>query len=148
MNNSEKTIITVQAEINATVEEVWKLWTTPADIVKWNAASDDWHTPWAENNLEPRGRFTYRMQARDQSAGFDFSGIYENIVDRQRIEYVIDDGRKVKIVFSAYGETTHVVESFEAERMHSPELQRQGWQAILDNFKKYCETNSVKKGHS
>lgn len=141
MELKEKTIITVQVKINAPVEIVWKLWTTSENIVKWNNASDDWHTTQSENDLRTGGKFLSRMEAKDGSAGFDFVGVYEKVKTNELIEYVIDDGRKVKIDFTSKGNKTKIVETFEAESIHSIEMQRGGWQSILDNFKKYAEKN-------
>jgi len=139
METKEKTIITVQTRIKAPVERVWKLWTMPKDIVKWNNASDDWHTPRAENDLRAGGIFNFRMEAKDGSTGFDFGGVYKTVKTNQLIEYTIGDGRKVRIDFTDSGNETKVVETFEAENVYSIEQQRNGWQAILDNFKKYAE---------
>jgi uncharacterized protein YndB with AHSA1/START domain len=120
---------------------VWKFWTTPADIVKWNNASEDWHTPHAENDLRVGGKFNYRMEAKDGSMGFDFWGIYDKIVINQLIEYTTGDDRKVKIVFTNLDHKTEVVETFESESENSVEMQHDGWQAILDNFKKHAESH-------
>lgn len=139
MEPTNKIIITVQAIINAPVEIVWKNWTTPEDVVNWNYASEDWHSTRAENDLRVGGKFNYRMEAKDRSIGFDFEGVYDNIINKQQIDYTLGDGRIVKITFSDRGDTTEVVESFEAEEINSIELQRGGWQAILNNFKKYVE---------
>lgn len=132
-------VIAVRSEIYAPIERVWKCWTTPADIVQWNHASEDWHSPQAENDLRVGGRFCCRMEAKDGSMGFDFSGVYDDVVIHKRIHYTLDDGRRVLIEFTAAREHTVVIESFEAENTHPAELQRDGWQAILDNFKKYVE---------
>jgi uncharacterized protein YndB with AHSA1/START domain len=139
MNSTEKIVITVQASINLPLALVWKYWTTPEDIVHWNNASDDWHTPWAENDLRPGGKFTYRMEAKDGSFGFDFWGIYDKVILYEQIESVLGDGRKLNLLFSSDEQGTRVAESFEAEETNPVELQRNGWQAILDNFKKYAE---------
>lgn len=136
---SEKTIITVQTIVNAPLEKVWKLWTDPKHIVSWNNASDDWHTPHAENDLRAGGKFLARMEAKDGSFGFDFSGVYTKVEPQKQIEYTLDDGREVKISFVSDGNETTVFEQFEAEQENSMELQQAGWQAILDNFKKYPE---------
>jgi uncharacterized protein YndB with AHSA1/START domain len=141
METKEKTTITVHAKIDAPVDVVWKFWTTPEDIVKWNNASDDWHTTRAENDLRIGGKFLSRMEAKDGSMGFDFEGIYEAVKKNGHIEYSIADGRKVRIVFMAKGNETQITESFDAENINSVEQQRSGWQAILDNFKKYVEIN-------
>ncbi|HUC80700.1 MAG TPA: SRPBCC family protein [Flavisolibacter sp.] len=136
---TEKTTITIAATVNLPVEKVWNLFTKPEHIVHWNNASDDWHSPKAENDLRDGGRFSYRMEARDGSMSFDFMGEYTKVVPHQEIEYVLGDGRKVNVWFTADGNTTHIKENFEAETMHSEEMQRAGWQAILDNFKRYAE---------
>jgi uncharacterized protein YndB with AHSA1/START domain len=139
METKEKTVITVQAIINATVVKVWECWTKPEHIIHWNNASADWHTPRAENDLRPGGRFVARMEARDGSMGFDFGGVYDQVKPHELIAYTLDDARKVTVLFHADGNTTHIKESFEAEDMNSIELQKTGWQAIVDNFKKYTE---------
>jgi uncharacterized protein YndB with AHSA1/START domain len=139
---TEKTKITVETTIKAPVEKVWKLWTSPEHIVKWNNASPDWHTPKAENDVKAGGKFNIRMEAKDGSSGFDFSGVYDVVKPFERIEYTMGDGRKVKITFTTTGNTTKVIETFEAETENSIEMQKNGWQSILDNFKKYSETNS------
>jgi uncharacterized protein YndB with AHSA1/START domain len=141
METIKKSIITVKTKLNAPIETVWKSWTTPGDIVKWNNASDDWYTPKAENDLKPGGKFNYRMEAKDGSICFDFGGIYESVVKYKKIDYTIGDGRKVRIGFSASGNKTEIIETFEAENINSIELQKTGWQSILDNFKKYVEAN-------
>jgi uncharacterized protein YndB with AHSA1/START domain len=140
MTAIEKPIITVETSINATVNKVWNLWTEPKHIIHWNNASEEWHTPRAENDLRTGGKFMSRMEAKDHSVGFDFTGEYGNIEPLRRIEYTIADGRKVQISFASDRNTTTLTESFEAEDTNPPELQKQGWQAILDNFKKYAET--------
>jgi uncharacterized protein YndB with AHSA1/START domain len=142
METQEKTIITVENTINAPVEKVWEFWTKPEHITKWNNASDDWHTPWVKADLREGGSFVARMEAKDGSMGFDFGGVYDVLRPNEYIEYTIGDGRKVKVNFSEQGNTTQVVENFEAEDTHSIEMQRGGWQAILDNFKKYTEAGS------
>ena len=141
METQNKTVITVENIINAPVEKVWDYWTKPVHITKWNNASDDWHTSHAENDLRVGGHFVSRMEAKDGSMGFDFSGIYDAVRNKEYIEYTIADGRKVKIFFSAQGNSTKVVESFESENTNSIDLQQGGWQAILDNFKKYTEAD-------
>ena len=136
-----KQAITVETTVNAPVEKVWKSWNTPADIMLWNNASDDWHTPFAENDLRVGGKFLSRMEAKDGSFGFDFGGIYDEVQENGLIAYTIDDGRKVTIRFSGKNNETKIVETFEAENMNSIEIQRGGWQTILDNFKKYTESH-------
>lgn len=140
--DTKKTII-VQVTISAPIEKVWKLWTTPEHITKWNNASDDWHTPRAENDFRVGGKFLYRMEAKDGSFGFDFVGVYDEITRNEEIAYTIEDGRKVNVTFTKNNDAeTKVVETFEAESTNSHEMQRVGWQAILDNFKKYVETSN------
>lgn len=141
MDKNEKIKITVSATIKAPVSLVWKRWTSPEDIVIWNSASEDWHTPMAENDLRVGGKFRSRMEARDGSMGFDFEGIYEKVKFHELIEYEIADGRKVSVVFKDHGSETDIVETFEAEGVNSVELQRAGWQSIMDTFKKYAEQN-------
>ena len=141
METQEKTIITIESTVNAPVEKVWEYWVKPEHITKWNYASDDWHSPWAKADFREGGNFSARMEAKDGSFGFDFGGVYDIIRKNEYIESTLGDGRKVKVTFSAAGNKTKVVESFEAENTNSVELQKGGWQAILDNFKKYTETN-------
>ena len=136
----ETKTITIETIVKAPLDKVWELWTAPEHVTKWNNASDDWHTPHAENDLRVGGRFAVRMEARDGSMGFDFGGVYSDVKVNKQISYAMDDGRKVKVVFSENGDETTVTETFEAESENSPELQRDGWQAILDNFKKYAES--------
>jgi uncharacterized protein YndB with AHSA1/START domain len=135
-------MITVENTVKAPVEKVWQYWTLPEHITKWNNASDDWHTPFAENDLRVGGKFLSRMEAKDGSFGFDFWGLYDEIKRNEVIASTLGDGRKMKVSFSPAGEGTRVVETFEAERTNPIEMQKGGWQAILDNFKKYVELNS------
>jgi len=139
MTTMEKTQITVEATVNAPVEKVWKFWSAPEHITKWCNASDDWHAPHAENDLRTGGKFLTRMEAKDKSFGFDFGGVYDNVTPHKNIEYTMGDGRKVKVTFAGNGNTTRVVETFEAESQNPVEMQKGGWQAILNNFKKYTE---------
>jgi len=134
------TKITVETTVNAPIEKVWETWTRPEHIVKWNYASDDWHSPWAKADFREGGNFSARMEAKDGSMGFDFGGVYDVIKENEYIEYTIGDGRKVQVTFINQGTSTRVVETFEAENTHPIELQKGGWQAILDNFKKYTES--------
>jgi uncharacterized protein YndB with AHSA1/START domain len=136
-----KTIITIDAIVNAPVEKVWKFWTETGHITKWNFASDDWHSPYAENDLKVGGKFLSRMEAKDGSFGFDFGGIYDEVKVHELIAYTLGDGRNVKINFSSEGNATKIVTNFEAENVNTIEMQRGGWQSILNNFKKYTETN-------
>jgi len=141
MITTEKTIITVEAIINAPVEKVWQCWTDPRHIVHWNYASDDWHTSRAENDLREGGKFSFRMESRDGSQGFDYSGKHTKIVSQKLIESTLDDDRKVSVSFVQNGNVTRVRENFEAEHTNTIELQQSGWQAILNNFKKYVEAS-------
>ncbi len=141
METIEKTAITVETVVKAPVEKVWAYWSAPEHITRWAFASDDWHAPHAENDLRKDGKFKTTMAAKDGSFSFDFGGVYTNVVPNKVIEYVIDDGRKVKIVFSENGHETKVTETFDPENTNPIEMQRGGWQAILDNFKKYTEAN-------
>lgn len=134
-------MITIQATVNAPIEKVWKLWTGPEHITKWNSASDDWHTPKAENDLRVGGKFLSRMEAKDGSMGFDFTGIYDAVEKNKLIAYTMEDGRKCKTLFEANGNETKIITAFDAEKENSEELQRSGWQAILNSFKMYCEGN-------
>ena len=140
METQQKTVITVASEINAPVAKVWEYWTNPDHITKWNFAADDWHSPWAKNDLRVGGSFSARMEAKDGSFGFDFGGTYDAIKENEYIEYTLGDGRKVKVFFQSKGDSTTVTESFEAETTHSEDMQKTGWQAIMDNFKKYVES--------
>jgi uncharacterized protein YndB with AHSA1/START domain len=141
MATQDKQVLTVENTINAPVEKVWEYWTKPEHIIRWSTPSDDWHTPRAENDLKAGGNFLSRMEAKDGSVGFDFGGVYDAVTKNEYIEYTIGDGRKVKIIFKSDGNKTKITESFEAENTHSIEMQQGGWQAILDNFKKYTEGN-------
>lgn len=138
--NSEKTSITIDTLVNAPLSKVWDCWTEPGDITHWNNASPNWHCPRAENNLTVGGTFSARMESVDGSQGFDFGGTYTEVIPLERIAYVLGDDRKVEVTFSQQGEQVHVVETFDAESTNSVELQRGGWQSILDNFKKYVES--------
>lgn len=140
MDKNAKTLVTVETVVNAPIETVWKKWTNPDDIVKWNNASDDWHTTRAENDLKVGGKFLSRMEAKDGSMGFDFSGTYDTIKPDELIEYTADDNRKVKISFSDADDKTKIIEVFEAENENPIAMQQSGWQSILDNFKKYTES--------
>lgn len=140
METSGKIIITVEAIINAPINQVWKYWTSPEDIIQWNTASEDWHTTRAENDLRIGGSFISRMEAKDGSFGFDFTGQYIEVKTHELIVYTIIDGRKVHISFNPIGNSTSVIESFEAEDENSVELQKNGWLSILDSFKRYVES--------
>ena len=135
-----KNNITIETIVKAPVEKVWESWTNPNHIMQWNNASEDWHITKAENDLRVGGNFMSRIETKDGSFGFDFGGTYDEVKPNQLIEYTIGDGRKVKITFSENGNETKVVETFETENTNPIEMQRSGWQSILDNFKKYTES--------
>lgn len=141
MQTMTKKAITVQATVNAPIEKVWKFWNEPEHITQWAFASPDWHAPKAENDLRVDGTFSTTMAAKDGSFSFDFGGVYTKVENHKAIEYTLGDGRKVKISFSAEGNQTNVVETFDPEDQNPEEMQRGGWQAILDNFKAYAEKN-------
>lgn len=133
--------ITISAKVKAPAEKVWELWTSPEHITKWNAASDDWHTPRAENDLRVGGRFLSRMEAKDGSFGFDFTGTYDEVEPLKRIAYTMEDGRRAIIDFNENQGVIEIITVFDAETQNSIDMQRAGWQAILDNFKRYAESN-------
>jgi uncharacterized protein YndB with AHSA1/START domain len=139
MSTFEK--ITIEATIHTPISTIWDYWNTPGHVTKWNNASPDWHTPTAENDFTVGGKFLYRMEAKDGSVGFDFWGHYDTIMPYTQIAYTMGDSRKVDILFIPDGEATKIVMTFEAETENPIEMQRGGWQAILDNFKVYAEEN-------
>ena len=138
---SESVSITVEAIVLAPIDKVWKFWTEPKHIIQWNHATDEWHCPKAENNLQVGGKFSYTMAAKDESFSFNFWGNYDLIKTNEQIDITMGDGRKWTIQFSKIGNETKIVEVFEAEKENTIELQRNGWQAILLNFKNYTEAN-------
>jgi uncharacterized protein YndB with AHSA1/START domain len=133
--------IQIESLILAPVEVVWQYFTDPEHIVHWNNASPDWHTPKAENNLHVGGKFSYIMAAKDESFSFDFWGIYDIVEENKRLNYTLGDGRKVSVEFSSMGDDTLIIEIFEPESQNPTDIQKFGWQSILDNFKKYVEEN-------
>lgn len=135
----EKNTITVETIVNAPLHKVWEYWNTPEHIVHWAFASDDWEAPTAENDFREGGKFTTTMAAKNKSECFDFTGIYTTIIEHELIEYDMEDGRHVKVVFTELPEGIKITETFDPENENSDELQRSGWQAILGNFKKYIE---------
>lgn len=137
-----KNKITVRATILADAASVWTFYTAPEHITKWNFADDSWHCPFAENDMRPRGKYRARMEAKDGSFGFDFEAVYEDVIDGRSFTYTMTDGRQVVALFEDLGDGTGLSVSFDAENQNSEEMQRSGWQAILDNFKKYAEENS------
>ncbi len=132
--------ITVQATINAPIQKVWDYWTLPEHITKWNYASDDWGCPKAENDLQVGGAFSSTMAAKDGSISFDFAGTYTEVVPLQILTYSFGD-RTAKVVFEQEGDRVRVTETFDPEQQNPIEMQRDGWQSILNNFKKYVENN-------
>ncbi len=142
MDTMQQPPVKIQADVAAPVQKVWEFWNEPQHITQWNCASDDWHSPRAENDLREGGSFSIRMEAKDGSFGFDFGGIYDVVRKEEYIEYTMSDGRKVTVTFKAEGNSTHIDENFEPETSNPVEMQRQGWQAILDNFRKYAEANA------
>jgi uncharacterized protein YndB with AHSA1/START domain len=134
------TKITVESHVAAPLQEVWRAWNTPDDIKQWNAASDDWHTTKSAVDLRVGGAFSSRMEAKDGSMGFDFAGTYTKVVEHKLIESSFGD-RVLLVEFIAGQGGVTVRETFDAESTHSVEQQRQGWQAILNNFKKHVESN-------
>lgn len=133
------TKLTVKTTVHAPVEKVWECWTDPKHIVHWNNASDDWHSPYAQNDLRTGGKFLFRMEAKDGSSGFDFSGVYDEVQPCKVISFAMGDGRKVKTVFADQAGKTEITETFDAESVYPIAQQQSGWQAILDNFKRYTE---------
>lgn len=140
METKDKTTITVETTVQQPVEKVWKFFTTPKHITQWNFAHESWQCPSAANDVQPGGRLNWRMEAKDGSMGFDYTGTYEQVVPHKSLVYKIDDGRQVAVTFDSEGDKTKVTEVFEVEDTNTIELQRNGWQAILDNFKKYAES--------
>ena len=142
MATDRETNITVQTTVPISIEEVWKIWTRPEHIVNWNFASNEWHCPEAKNDLKPNGKFCWRMEAKDGSMGFDYSGVYQMIDPEKKIVKKLDDGRLVKIEFTETENGVNITEIFEVEDQNSIDLQKKGWQAILDNFKAYVLTKN------
>ncbi|SER64683.1 SRPBCC family protein [Pedobacter rhizosphaerae] len=139
METAKTISITVSATVNAAVSKVWEFWSEPEHITQWTNASDDWHAPYGDNDLRKDGKFKTTMAAKDGSMSFDFEGIYSNVVVNELIEYGMADGRKVSVQFKGNGDTTEIIETFDAENTNPVEMQKEGWQAILNNFKKYVE---------
>ena len=137
---TEKTKITVQVIVNTKMKKAWDGWNNPKHIVNWCFASPDWHCPKAENDLQPGGNFVTRMEAKDGSFGFDFGGVYQEVENQKFISYIMDDGRAVSIEFSETADGILIRETFEAEDSNPIEMQRDGWQAIMNNYKTYTES--------
>ena len=137
--NAEK--ITVQATISAGRKKVWEYYSNPEHITNWNFASEDWKCPAASNDMRIGGKYSARMEAKDGSFGFDFVAVYEDIIEGEKFTYAMTDGRKATVIFNILDDKTEVSVTFDAETENTIEMQRDGWQAILNNFKKYTETN-------
>jgi uncharacterized protein YndB with AHSA1/START domain len=136
--------ITIETVVKADLNSVWDAWNNPEDIKRWNAASDDWHTTQSRVDLREGGKFSARMEARDGSVGFNFEGTYTRIEPRKVIEFRLGDGRDVRVEFKQDAGAVLVTETFDAETENPPEMQRQGWQAILDNFAKHVEAKRAR----
>jgi len=132
-------MITVSIKVKGSLEKIWDHFTNPEHIIHWNFASDDWHTPWAKNDLSVGGKFTSRMEAKDGSFGFDFEGVYTDVNMQKGYTYVLEDGRKIIVTFEVIDGSVIVREDFDAETENTIERQQFGWQNILDNFKIYSE---------
>lgn len=133
--------ITIKTSVNAPVEKVWKYFTQPEHITKWNQASSDWHCPKSESDLKIGGKFNHTMAAKDGSFSFDFEGVYTEVIPNKKLAYNIIDSRKVEVEFLTANNQTQITETFEAEEQNSIEMQEEGWKAILNNFKQYTEKN-------
>lgn len=139
----DTTKVTIQAVVSADRQKVWDYYTKPEHITKWNFAIDSWHCPTASNDMSVGGKYTARMEAKDGSFGFDFEAIYNEITAGEKFSYTMADNRVVNAIFKDLGHETEVIITFDAESENPVEMQQQGWQSILDNFKKYAENNSV-----
>jgi uncharacterized protein YndB with AHSA1/START domain len=139
MSTREKTVITVAVEINAPIEKVWELWTTPGDIMQWNNTNADWHNLKVENDLRPGGRFLFAMAAKDGSDKFDFVGTYDEVKSHELISYTLDDGRRTINTFVT-GSPVKIIEAFDAESSLPVDMQRDFCEGVLASFKKYAES--------
>lgn len=137
---AKQTKVTVEASVNAPVEKVWRAWNTPTDIMKWNTPDPNWHTPSSENDLKTNGKFKHRMEAKDGSFGFDFEGTYNKVELHKEITYTMPDGRTATTLFTTKDGKTMLTTTFDTETQNDPEFQKQGWQAILNNFVRYVES--------
>jgi uncharacterized protein YndB with AHSA1/START domain len=140
METTSKKAVDISTTVNAPIEKVWEKFTSEDHIIHWNQASPDWHCPKAKNDFRAGGDFSYRMEAKDGSFGFDFGGTYDEVKEKELIRYTLGDGRKVTIHFIQVADTVRIEQSFEAENQNPVEMQRAGWQAILDSFKNYTES--------
>lgn len=134
--------VTVEAFINLPINQIWKFWTEAKHVQGWNFASPDWHCPIATNNLNVGGEFHYTMAAKDGSASFDFWGVYQKIEKEKFLDILLGDGRKMSVSFKETDNGNQIIENFEPENENPIELQQEGWQRILNNFKGYCEKHS------
>lgn len=135
------TTISIQAIIEEDITKVWNYWNQPEHITQWNFASPEWHCPKATNDLRVGGKLSSRMEAKDGSFGFDFNVTYTAVIPHKKISYIMEDGRNANLKFEDLGSTTKIVIDFEAETENPVDMQRNGWQAILNNFKDYAEKN-------
>ena len=134
--------ISIETVVKSDIDSVWFAWNNPDDVKEWNAASEDWHTTESKVDLREGGKFSSRMEAKDGSMGFDFSGTYTKVIEKKLIEYSLDDGRSVVVKFTPIESGVRVEETFEAESQNEAELQRQGWQSILNNFSQHVESKN------
>jgi uncharacterized protein YndB with AHSA1/START domain len=133
--------ITIAATVNADVKKVWDYYTNPEHITKWNFADPSWQCPSASNDMRAGGKYSARMEAKDGSFGFDFEAVYNEITEGEKFTYTMPDGRAVTVVFIGDDNNTEVTVTFDPETQNSLEMQKNGWQAILDSFKKYTEAH-------
>jgi uncharacterized protein YndB with AHSA1/START domain len=141
METTKTSAITVETTVNAPITKVWNYWSQPDHITKWCQASPDWHAPYADNDLRTGGKFKTTMAAKDGSFSFDFGGVYSDVKEHSLIAYDLEDGRQVNITFEDLGDSVKITETFDPENENPIEMQRGGWQAILDSFKKHTEEN-------
>ena len=134
--------VTIGGRARLSVQQAWDIWTSPSHITKWNAAQPEWHSPSATNDLRPGGEFNFRMEARDGSMGFDFSGVYDDVIPEKHLAYTLGDGRKVTVDFIEREGQVEIIETFDAETENPVDFQQQGWQAILDSFIQYAESQT------
>ena len=133
-------ILRVETKVNTDLVTAWECWTKPEHITQWNAASPDWHCPTASVDLVVGGRQSSRMEAKDGSFGFEFAAIFTEVVPNEKLALRLEDNRSWEITFKDEGGAVHIIEDFEAESQNSDERQIEGWQSILDNYKRYVES--------
>jgi uncharacterized protein YndB with AHSA1/START domain len=133
-------MITIETLINSTIENTWDAYMNPERMIHWNFAGEDWHSPQATNDLSIGGKRFVRMEAKDGSFGFDLIGFYDEIIPDQKIQYHLEDNRKVVVTFETTEHGVRVVEQFDPENENSEEMQRAGWLMILENFRKHAES--------